>query len=117
MVSSESLSSAPLSLPPQQHPKHHFRVSTCIPEWSYATGRSHRMGNELQESLNELNFSITRCYSYIGGRKFLPSLMKGITSSMTERVMTMPEADTSAARPGEVVLSIRNLSKEYGERL
>jgi ABC-type multidrug transport system ATPase subunit len=36
---------------------------------------------------------------------------------MTERVMTMPGADVSPARPGEVVLSIRNLSKQYGKRL
>ncbi len=36
---------------------------------------------------------------------------------MTERVMTMPGADASSARPGEVVLSIRNLSKQYGKRL
>ncbi len=36
---------------------------------------------------------------------------------MTERVMTMPEADASPARQGEVVLSIRNLSKQYGKRL
>ena len=36
---------------------------------------------------------------------------------MTERVMTMPGADASPARPGEVVLSIRNLSKQYGKRL
>ncbi|HEY6542693.1 MAG TPA: ABC transporter ATP-binding protein [Ktedonobacteraceae bacterium] len=36
---------------------------------------------------------------------------------MTERVMTMPGTDTSSARPGEVVLSIRNLSKQYGKRL
>jgi ABC-type multidrug transport system ATPase subunit len=36
---------------------------------------------------------------------------------MTERVMTMPGADVSPARPGEVVLSIRNLSKRYGKRL
>src|ERR1700680_271606 len=43
--------------------------------------------------------------------------MKGITSSMTERVITMPGADVSPARPGEVVLSIRNLSKQYGKRL
>jgi ABC-type multidrug transport system ATPase subunit len=31
--------------------------------------------------------------------------------------MTMPGADASQARPGEVVLSIRNLSKQYGKRL
>src|SRR5579864_4788584 len=43
--------------------------------------------------------------------------MKGITNGMTERVMTMPGADTSLARPGEVVLSIHNLSKQYGKRL
>jgi ABC-type multidrug transport system ATPase subunit len=36
---------------------------------------------------------------------------------MTERVMTMPGADASPSRPGEVVLSIRNLSKQYGKRL
>jgi ABC-type multidrug transport system ATPase subunit len=36
---------------------------------------------------------------------------------MTERVMTMPGANASPARPGEVVLSIRNLSKQYGKRL
>jgi len=36
---------------------------------------------------------------------------------MAERVMTMPGADISLARPGEVVLSIRNLSKQYGKRL
>src|SRR5229473_1222815 len=43
--------------------------------------------------------------------------MKGISRSMTEGVMTMPGADASQARPGEVVLSIRNLSKQYGKRL
>src|SRR6202790_2402858 len=43
--------------------------------------------------------------------------MKGITSSMTERVMTMPGANASPARSGEVVLRIRNLSKLYGKRL
>src|SRR5260370_24143976 len=43
--------------------------------------------------------------------------MKGISRSMTEGVMTMPGADASQARPGEVVLSIRNLSKLYGKRL
>lgn len=31
--------------------------------------------------------------------------------------MTMPGADASPARPGEVVLSIRNLSKQYGKRV
>jgi ABC-type multidrug transport system ATPase subunit len=31
--------------------------------------------------------------------------------------MTMPGANASPARPGEVVLSIRNLSKQYGKRL
>ena len=36
---------------------------------------------------------------------------------MTERVMTMPEAHASPGRPGEVVLSVRNLSKLYGKRL
>lgn len=36
---------------------------------------------------------------------------------MTERVMTMPGANASPARPGEVVLSIRNLSKQYGKRM
>ena len=36
---------------------------------------------------------------------------------MTERVMTMSGANASPARPGEVVLSIRNLSKQYGKRL
>jgi len=36
---------------------------------------------------------------------------------MTERVMTMPGADALPARQGEVVLSIRNLSKQYGKRL
>ena len=66
---------------------------------------------------NSLNFCEGCCYSHIGGRKFLPSFMKGITSSMTERVMTMPGANASPARPGEVVLSIRNLSKQYGKRL
>ncbi|MGH2497791.1 MAG: ABC transporter ATP-binding protein [Ktedonobacteraceae bacterium] len=35
---------------------------------------------------------------------------------MAERVMTMPGANASSARPGEVVLSIRNLSKQYGKR-
>src|SRR5579872_3551005 len=64
-----------------------------------------------------MNFFVKCCYSYIGGRKFLPSFMKGITSSMTERVMTMPGTDALPARPGEVVLSIRNLSKQYGKRL
>jgi len=49
---------------------------------------------------------------------FHPSFMKGMESScMTERVMTMPGADTSQARPGEVVLSIRGLSKQYGKRM
>src|SRR5450755_2808657 len=47
----------------------------------------------------------------------LPSFMKGISSSMTERVMTMPGSNTLQARPGEVVLSIRNLSKQYGKRM
>ncbi len=36
---------------------------------------------------------------------------------MTERVMTMPGAGAALARPGEVVLSIHNLSKQYGKRL
>ncbi|HLX57519.1 MAG TPA: ABC transporter ATP-binding protein [Ktedonobacteraceae bacterium] len=36
---------------------------------------------------------------------------------MTERVMTMPGVDASQARPGDIVLSIRNLSKLYGKRL
>ncbi len=36
---------------------------------------------------------------------------------MTERVMTMPGTDASPGRAGEVVLSIRNLSKHYGKRL
>ena len=36
---------------------------------------------------------------------------------MTERVMTMPGANATPARPGEVVLSIRNLSKQYGKRM
>ena len=36
---------------------------------------------------------------------------------MTERVMTMPGTDVLSARPGEVVLSIRNLSKQYGKRM
>jgi ABC-type multidrug transport system ATPase subunit len=36
---------------------------------------------------------------------------------MTERVMTMPGSNTLQARPGEVVLSIRNLSKQYGKRM
>jgi ABC-type multidrug transport system ATPase subunit len=36
---------------------------------------------------------------------------------MAERVMTMPGTDELSARPGEVVLSIRNLSKRYGKRL
>ncbi|MGH2480100.1 MAG: ABC transporter ATP-binding protein [Ktedonobacteraceae bacterium] len=35
---------------------------------------------------------------------------------MAERVMTMPGANASSARSGEVVLSIRNLSKQYGKR-
>ncbi len=49
---------------------------------------------------------------------FLLSVMKGLaTNNMTEKVMTMPEIDTSPSRSGEVVLRIRNLSKQYGKRL
>ena len=29
-----------LTTPTKQHPNQHFRVSTCRPSWSYATGRS-----------------------------------------------------------------------------
>ncbi len=60
--------------------------------------------------LYECEHALCHCFS-------LPSLMKGITSSMTERVTTMPGANASSARSGEVVLSIRNLSKQYGKRL
>ena len=38
-------------------------------------------------------------------------------SIMAENVMTMPGTDTTRARPGEVALRTRNLSKRYGKRL
>ncbi len=36
---------------------------------------------------------------------------------MTEKLMTAPGAATTSSRPGEVVLRMRNLSKQYGKRL
>src|ERR1700730_18901060 len=37
--------------------------------------------------------------------------------AMTERVMTMPGADSLAQHPGDTVLRTHNLSKQYGKRL
>jgi ABC-2 type transport system ATP-binding protein len=37
--------------------------------------------------------------------------------AMTERVMTMPGADSLAQRPGDTVVRTINLSKQYGKRL
>ncbi len=36
---------------------------------------------------------------------------------MAERVMTMPGADSTVQRSGDIVLRTRNLSKQYGKRL
>lgn len=45
-------------------------------------------------------------------------MMKGLKCKrMVERVMTMPETESSPARGGDAVLRTRNLSKQYGQRL